>query len=127
MQKLVKCRRPRAAPLKRPERHGILRFLSYLLFQGPGPPNSCGAFLALSPARPITESGGSKTIFDWAAVHFVRVRLTGVIRLSEAVVKSPKNARIRSNLHRGLCFCGARGFAEIGFARPIFAYFAAPA
>ena len=59
-------------------------------------------------------------------MHGVRVRLTGVIGLSEALVKSRKNARIRHNFTRNTCFYNFDAYFEISFARRIFADFAAP-
>ena len=69
----------------------------------------------------------SEAIFDDRALGFLLVRLAGVIGLSEAVVKSRKNDRIRHNFTRDTRFYNFDTGFEIGFARPIFADFAAPA
>ena len=60
-------------------------------------------------------------IFDDRALGFLLVRLTDVFWLSEALVKSRKNDRIRHNFTRTTCFCDFDTDLEIGFARHVFA------
>ena len=43
-------------------------------------------------------------IVDYQALDFLLVRLTGVIGMTEVVVKSRKNARLRHNFTRSTCF-----------------------
>ena len=91
------------------------------------PPNCARLFLGLSPGGPVRENGGSITIFDWAAVYVLRLRLIGVVGPSEALVKSRRSARIRRKFTRNHRFYNSDTYFEIGSARPIFADFAAPA